>query len=804
MFYIYADGQMIYHLANPDLYLVDPTLSMELGKAGSLEFGILEDHAAYNKLQQMKTIITVEYDNQEIFRGRVLSKKREFNNTRTVYCEGDLAYLVDSVQKCEKYSGTTHALFRKIIAAHNARVEPYKRFTVGNITIEDRPIELNGKSEDTNVGSINYKQIAIDSIVGEWNNTYDFIETCLIDWCGGYLKTRYVNGVNYIDYVQSYTRDCTQPISVGLNMLDLEEEVNAEELFTVLIPLGDDNLTIASVNNGSDELADANAVAQYGRIVQTHVFPNVNSASTLLENARRYLASNVNVPRTLTLKAIDLHMFNKDIMQIDLGTRVQIKSTTHNISEYLTCTEIEYDFEDPTNTTYTFGSQKQTLTQRYREDKRKQNDLYGNSGGRGGAGGISGWHLTDIADAIGGEAAEEQDKKIEEFYNAYIDKLPGQGEITLGTLYKRVEDAIEVLRSECKIFIDSDPDHSNIDMQVLYRQVDTNTNDISETQTNFLQYADENDARITLQAKAITKNADDITSTKSTVAEIQLKANTNGDSIAAINADIIELNGIVNAVVANEASIDRLKSKISQIDTLSVLAGYVSGAWSVGGALSASSISVGDGVPVLGNNHVHNVSVNSSGTVTIGTATTTVGNNSFNIADTQFYKDGVSAAKTAGAQTATLRSLGVNSVGSPYTANNKKYIDATLAWSVQATKGDGTLYTISDTIVKAVDATGAYNLGVTDGVAKFRAKTVYIRGASETVYDSDGSVSGTNVGGSVSTTYLYVSYDGQNFTRWNPSQGVYWGGSSYTHNLRTSGKTRYKSGGSATYYEKIS
>lgn len=801
MFYIYADGQMIYHLANPDLYLVDPTLNVELGKAGSLEFGILSDHFAYNKLAQMKTIVTVESDNEEIFRGRVLSNKRNFDNSRTVYCEGDLAFLVDSVQKCEKYSGTTHALFRKIIAAHNARVEPYKRFTVGNITIEDRQITLNGQSEDTNVGPIDYKQIAIDSIVGEWNNTYDFIETCLIDYCGGYLKTRYVNGVNYIDYVQSYISDCTQPISVGLNMLDLEEEVTAEDLFTVLIPLGDDNLTIASVNGGSDELADANAVAQYGRIIQTHVFTNVTEASTLLENARRYLASNVNVPRTLTIKAIDLHMFNDDIMQIGLGTRVTIRSTLHNISEQLTCTEIEYNFEDPSNTTYTFGNQKQTLTERYREDKRRQSDIYGNGGGGGkssGGGGISGWHLTDAADAVGEEAEKEQEKAIQEFYNAYIQRDPELGDITLAALYRRVENSVEVLKSQCGIYIDADPQHSNINLQTVYDKVNQNESEITRTKTQIEQSATETGARITLMASAISKNTDDISNLDGSVASLTLTANNHGESIVAINSDIIELNGRINTLEANDIFASRVKSAIAGINYLT--ARNIDASQVVATSLvTAPAMRIGE-LNVATELHYHGFTELDNGKIQIGPAQGSPG--SFNIADTNFYKDGVSAAKTAGAQTARLSSLSIGSAGSPYDYNSAKYSDVKITTKVVATKGDGTLYQTEDSATKAVNVSSVYNAGVTAGENKFKAVTVYIRGASETVYPDGGTASGTEIGREVDTTYLYVSWNGTTFTPWRPTSGVYYAGSSYSYNLRGTGRTRYQSGGSKTYYEK--
>jgi hypothetical protein len=800
MFYIYADGQMIYHLANPDLYLVKPTLDMELGKAGSLEFGILPDHAAYNKLAQMRTIVTVDYDRTEIFRGRVLSNKRNFDNSRTIYCEGDLAFLVDSVQKCEKYSGTTHALFRKIIAAHNARVEPYKQFTVGNITIENRPIELIGQSEENpNVGPIDYKQIAIDSIAGEWNNTYDFIETCLIDYCGGYLKTRRVGNTTYIDYVESYVDTCTQPISIGLNVLDLEEEITAEDLFTVLIPIGTDNITVASVNGGSDELVNTEAVAQYGRIIQTHVFNNVTEPSTLKENGLRYLNNNIAAQRTLTVKAIDLHMFNKDIMQIKLGSKVTISSTPHAINETLTCTEIEYDFEDPSQTSYTFGSQHQTLTQRYREDKRKDSDLYGNGGGGGkssSGGGMMGWHIRDAAAAVSEEQEEQEEEKFKEFFNAYIATDPEHGDITLEAVYNRIENSINVLKSQCGIYIDADPEYSNINLQTVYNKVNQNESEINRTKTQIEQNATETGAQITLMTSAISKNTNDISSLDGSVASLTIAANAHGNSIISLNSDIIELNGRIDRLEADDVFANRVKTAIAGIDYLqakSISASQVVAT----NVVTAPAMRIGE-LNVATEMHYHGFTELDNGKIQIGPAQGSPG--SFNIADTQKYKDDVKAAKTEGAQSATLRSLGVDSVGSPYELNNHRYSDVVLKWIVQATKGDGTLYYTEETpITKAINVDAAYNAGVTAGVNQFELVRVYIRGDAETVYLDGGTASGHDLGGQYPNT-LYVSDGSGGYRRlWT---SLYYDGGSYSYNLRGSSRTRYKDGGAVTYYRK--
>lgn len=531
MFYIYANGKSIYQPMDNTLSLFSPKLTVEMGKAGSLTFQIPPSNRYYNALPQLTTTITVEMDDTEIFRGRVLTNNRNFNNVRTIYCEGDLAYLVDSVQKAEKYDGKAHALFRKIIAAHNARVEASKQFTVGNITVEDRDVLLTGKSDDiqyAETGKFDYKQIAINSIADEWQNTFEFIETCLIDYTGGYLRTRRQNGVTYVDLLADYGTTATQDIEFGKNLLDLTEEVSAEDVFTVLIPLGDENLTIESVNNGSDELVDAAAVARYGRIVKTHVFDSVNEPTTLLENGRRFLASNVNVPVTITVKAVDMHLVDPNASPIFVGDKVHVTSVPHGMLDTLTCTKIEYDMENPANNTYTFGTPKQSLTERYRKDKAKKNSEGSHGGGGGGAGG----------GAAGGAAEEEAKKQLDEFFDAWINVNPEAAHIDLGTLYKKFNDAKEVLESSCGISLDAPT--GNINIKTLRKEFD----DMGQVQKEQAAYIDllnnELGARIDLVASQHQTLAD---LESSHYAQLTIVTNDQESKIAGNTESIKKLDG---------------------------------------------------------------------------------------------------------------------------------------------------------------------------------------------------------------------------------------------------------------------
>lgn len=491
MLQIYADGQPLYYPLHETMTVTAPRLTLERGKAGSFRFGLPPTHDFFDSLKKLKTTITVEFDGVELFRGRVLSEEKDFYNIRTVYCEGDLAYLVDSVQKGEKYTGTTHALFRKIIAAHNARIEKEKQFEVGEIEVEDREIVLSGQSSqatDVDSDSFDYKQIAINSITNQWKTSYDYVETCLIEPCGGYLRTRRENGKTYLDWMDDTGTNTEQKIEFGINLLELTETVSAEELFTVLIPLGDDNLTIESVNNGSDELVDETMEAIYGRIVKTHVFDNVNQPSTLLENGQRFLANHANVPATVTVRAVDMHLLDSQIPLIKIGDSVMVDSLPHNITRSLNCTKIEYDFDHMGNCTFTFGTIQQSLTERYRKDK-SQSEEKAASGGASGGG-------------AAGSAAVEAAKQIsDKFYDAWINVDEETGHIDLGTLYKEYKNAKAVLENSCGINIDA-PD-GNINIYDLKTKYDDQEKEILKQAARIELINDDTHAQIELVASRV-------------------------------------------------------------------------------------------------------------------------------------------------------------------------------------------------------------------------------------------------------------------------------------------------------------
>lgn len=352
MYIISVDGQVLYspNLINEGYSVLNPKLTMEVNKSGSLEFLLPPNNPRYNSIQKLKSIIQVFDNNEEIFRGRVLHDEKDFYKRKSVYCEGELAFLLDSIQRIYDYSGTVEGLFTQYITNHNEQVEEEKQFTVGDVTVTDRNNYIHYSST-------------------QYPNTWEEINKKLIDTHGGCIRTRLQNGVRYLDYIQNYTHQATQTIEFGVNMLDISEYINADDVFTVLIPLGakqsgsDQRLTISSVNSGKDYIINQSAVSLFGKVWKTQTWDDVTVASNLLTKGQSYLDNGIQMSVSLTIKAIDLHLADINVERIHLGDYVRVISLPHGLDEYFQCTKITLDMVNPAHSEYNFGVAFRSMTE---------------------------------------------------------------------------------------------------------------------------------------------------------------------------------------------------------------------------------------------------------------------------------------------------------------------------------------------------------------------------------------------------------------------------------------------------------
>ena len=379
MYEIRIDGQLLFSTAGVDdeHIILSPKLSPDVEGAGSLTFTMPPGHALYDGIRKLKGIVTVTQDGKTIFRGRVLDTETDFYRQKTVYCEGDLSFLLDSIYAPGVYTGKVMDFFKLLIAAHNEQVDAEKQFAIGVIDAVDATTPYEGSEQvETRV---------------YWD-TSTIIHDRLLGPYGGYLKTRTENGVTYIDWLKKTGNTNGQVIEFAVNLLDLKDKTDASDVFTVLIPQGytemvdgayTDPVTIASVNGGLDYIQDDEAVAMYGKIWRTKSWNWIEDPALLLQKARDYLKTGIAM-QTLTLKLIDMRFITGDADAIQVGQYVRILSDPHGIDLTLPCTKIDIDLLNPENSTYTFGEKPQTLTENV---VRTEEDVDGLTGrGRGGGG----------------------------------------------------------------------------------------------------------------------------------------------------------------------------------------------------------------------------------------------------------------------------------------------------------------------------------------------------------------------------------------------------------------------------------
>lgn len=333
------------------------TIKLGINTIDSFTFNIYKNNQGYDLIKSLKTKIEVinTKTNKVEFKGRVLLPKQKMSNlglfTKTVVCESELGYLMDSTQRYGKYHNVTVREFLEIIIEqHNKQVSEDKQFKVGQVTVTDNNDSL-------------YRFIG-------YEKTFNTIQDKLIDRLGGELRIRYINGVRYLDYLEEIGSVSTTEIRLAKNLVTLEEEKDPTSIITRLVPLGskktviDDNgeeteieerITVAEINNGLDYIDDIEAMEEFGIIEDTVTFDDVNIVENLLRKGQEYLKSNNKIRKSYSITALDLSLIGLDINSIDLYNYYKVSNSLMNIDEELRVIEKTIKIESPEDSTVQVG-----------------------------------------------------------------------------------------------------------------------------------------------------------------------------------------------------------------------------------------------------------------------------------------------------------------------------------------------------------------------------------------------------------------------------------------------------------------
>lgn len=373
MYQITYDHYILYDprfaTAEDKLLITEPDVYLAVGKAGEMSFVLQSDHPYLDRLQRMQGVVSLLDDGVPVYRGRITKDNATYYGSRKITTEGLMACLNDSVMPPFSFPGDVEEdkeyqtaaasgnvveyFFRWVLARHNAQVSEAQQIKPGVCTVTD---------------SNNY--IARSST--EYLPTMEVLTTRLPKSAlGGHLLIRYEADGNYLDYYADLPLTNTQRVEYAANLLDIVSERDGTEIYTSILPVGKDGLTIADIADGdlTDDLVkdgltvySRSGVAAYGRINRYVRWDDVTVVANLLAKAKASVSSaGLATQESITVQAVDLG-WQDSVQHFRVGRMTLLVSTPHGYNAAYALMELQPDILSPGNTRITLGATRQTYT----------------------------------------------------------------------------------------------------------------------------------------------------------------------------------------------------------------------------------------------------------------------------------------------------------------------------------------------------------------------------------------------------------------------------------------------------------
>ena len=449
-----------------DLKLGNPKLHIEVNAAGTLDFELPSTNVAYSRIIPMVTELHVIKDNQKthdkhIWFGRVLTIDTDLYGTKTIHCEGGLAYLNDCIYYDKSVDHGSWSNQKTVGRAIFARYESPTLNEGGVHVYGVSPNEASAVIANIMSGGSNYKEnlnapfkhlgrIAKDTdsdvpiyawvnepVVPSGDQTdddYYFDEdnlkyavqnqcgisnpnnmtaidliSSMMSNVGGLFwvsKTpqypkRTFGGANSGDavyvmqlhmrrYYPSFNPDEGQTIQIEENLTDLTITDDGTTFFTAVHPHGqhansgeDFTLDHRGSQGGTTYINKRNwkvdpehgvmycpeLVKQYGMIIRdldvgtSNIYEQlvgmgISEIDRIPIISKTVGGSWTSGVRELTVKGIDMSLYNADYSSIELTDAVRVLAPRHGIDTYLNVTAIDYDLQNVENTVFTLNAIK--------------------------------------------------------------------------------------------------------------------------------------------------------------------------------------------------------------------------------------------------------------------------------------------------------------------------------------------------------------------------------------------------------------------------------------------------------------
>lgn len=347
------------------------SFAVEIDKAGEASFTIPYSHPMYNYIHKLSTMIVIKNEDKIVWFGRVYGIKRDFYNNKQITCEGALTFLGDICLMPFRYyeedkiqTGDTKTYHIKPVnkSDHlNYIMELYNKRCSQKRCVQISPFGEIIASEANISGCDSYNTI-LQEIQDKIIEDYDYsILTRYSLTDDGWVKPTFEIG-------RLPFSSCSQTIEFGKNLIDFEEYLSADELYSSIVPVGSGNISIFNDNNADDAdsklpIIDRNYYittgleSSCGVIDKVVNFDSIEDRSVLRSTGEKILELGGGVTEsTFTINAVDLHLLDVNTDEIIAGASVKVISKPHNLDRFFVCLKTEIDMLNPDKNKYTFSA----------------------------------------------------------------------------------------------------------------------------------------------------------------------------------------------------------------------------------------------------------------------------------------------------------------------------------------------------------------------------------------------------------------------------------------------------------------
>ena len=315
----YTDGTLLFAVGMDGREISAGTLHRAVGEIDSADFVLPPSNTMRDVPIKRASVISIQKDGVEIFRGSVADTSTDLRGSRTYSVDGAMLWLDDICKAPFTLSPSTVEYYvTALLTQYNAACAPARRILLGTV---DSALPTLSVQHTEYVSTLSLLQEAMTAV-------------------GGTMRLRYAGGSVYLDVHKNYRHMCTQQVDIRKNLLDLTDKIDGASLLTRVYPVGNDGLTIDSVNGGIPYLINADAEALYGRIDGT-LQADTDDPAVLKAAAASYLAKNCGLSRGIEVSAADLSGADTELEPFDIGDSVRVVSPPHGIDTVMTVSKMD-------------------------------------------------------------------------------------------------------------------------------------------------------------------------------------------------------------------------------------------------------------------------------------------------------------------------------------------------------------------------------------------------------------------------------------------------------------------------------